>query len=318
MEMRGRKFLSFLINQKILILLVVLMIILSFVTDTFLTVENLVNILFQSTINGIIAIGMTYLIIAKELDLSVGSNMTLVATVTIIFLKYGLAIGIIFGIVFGIIIGAINGFVVTRLKIVSIATTLSMMIILRGVVFWLTGSETIKGSNEIFPIIANGTLFSIPYPVYLFIILVVIFSIFLSRTFFGRNIYAIGGNQLACEYFGINVNKVKFLAFLLTGFLCGISGVILASRINVASARLGLNTPLEIITAVLLGGTSLAGGEGSVYKTLQGVLLLGVISNALVLLKIEPFYHQVIKGILLVLVLAIDAFYIKVRRYRFT
>jgi len=287
MEMKENKILNFLSNQRILILLIFLIIILSLVTDTFLTSENLINILFQSTVNGIIAIGMTYLIILKELDMSVGSNITLVATVAIIFTKYGVLIGVVAGLATGLIIGILNGLVVTKLKIASIAATVSMMILLRGVVYWLTGSETIKGTNEIFPIISNGTLLFIPYPVYFFIALIFIFNVILNRTFFGRNIYAIGGNQLACEYFGINVNKIKFISFLLTGFLCGIAGVTMASRINVASPRLGLNTPLEVITAVLLGGTSLSGGEGGVYKTLQGVLLLGVISNALTLLHIE-------------------------------
>jgi ribose transport system permease protein len=297
--------------------LLLVAVILSFASDTFLTGRNLINILFQISVNGIMAIGMTYLFIAKELDLSIGSNMALATTFAIIFIKYGIAAGIAAGLIIGMIVGIVNGIIVTKLKINSIAASLGMMIMLRGWVFFLTESKTIKGTNEVFPVLANGTLFFVPYPVYLFILLLVIFGIILARSVFGRNLYAIGGNQTASEYFGIDVNKNKFFTFLLTGSLAGVSGVVLASRINIASARLGLNTPLDVITAVLLGGTSLLGGEGSIFKTFQGVLLLGVISNALVLLKIEPYYHAVIKGLLLILVLAIDASFVRIREYRF-
>lgn len=312
-----KKVLDFIINQKIFIVLILLIIILTFTTGTFLTKANLINILFQITVEGIIAIGMTYVLIIRELDLSVGSNMALAISFIIIFLRYGIVVGILAGLFISTLIGLINGLIVTKLKINSIATTLGMSIIIRGAVYWLTESRTIKGNNNTFPIISNGTLFSIPYPVYVFLLFLVLFGLILSRSFFGRNLYVIGGNPIAAEYFGIKVDKNKLFTFLLTGFLVGISGVVLASKINIASAQLGIDTPLNIITAVLLGGISLSGGEGNIVKTFQGVLLIGVISNALVLLKIEPFYHSVIKGLLLVIVLTIDAIYIRTQKYRF-
>lgn len=312
-----RKFLSFLFNQKIVIALIVIVIILSLATDTFLKKDNIINILYQITVEGIIAIGMTYIFISGELDLSVGSNMALAATFAIMFLKFGLGIAIFMGILIGVVVGMVNGFIVTKLKINSIATTLAMMFILRGIVFWLTRSVTIKGTNKAFVVLSNGTLISIPYPVYLFFFFLIIFGLILTKTFFGKNIFAIGGNPTASLYFGINIDKTKFFAFLLIGFLTGISGVTLASRINIASARLGLDTPLNVITAVALGGTSLYGGEGGMLKTLQGILLIGVISNALILLKISPFYHDVIKGALLIMVLALDSYYMSLSKYRF-
>ncbi len=311
------RFFNIIINQKIFILLILLIIILSVTTKTFLTIDNLINILYQITINGIIAIGMTYIFIIGEIDLSVGSNLALVSAFIIIFLKYGIFIGILAGILIGIIVGSIVGLLVIKLKLPSIAATLGMLILIRGVVFLLTNGQTITISNSLFSLIANGTFIFIPYPVYLFLILCLLFELILSKTFFGRNIFAIGGNRIASEYAGIKVGKNRFFVFSLMGFFVGIAGVIQTSRMPVASVLVGINTPIDIIIAVILGGTSLAGGIGSVLKTFSGVLLIGVVSNMLTLLKIHTWYHLIIKGLLLIIVLTIDSIYIKIRKYRF-
>lgn len=311
------KFLNIIIDQKIFILVIFITIILSITTKTFLTRINLINIFYHITINGIIAIGMTYTLIIGEIDLSVGSNLALVSTFIIIFLKYGIFTGILAGIIIGTIVSIMVGLLVIKIKIPSIAASLGMLILLKGVVFWLTDGESITISNNLFSLIAEREFLFIPYPVYLFFILCLLFELILSKTLFGRNIFAIGGNRIASKYAGIDVEKNSFLVFLLTGFLVGVAGVIQTSRMPVASVLVGSNTAIDVITAVILGGTSLSGGVGSVLKTFSGVLLIGVISNMLNLLKIHSWYHLIIKGSILIIVLMVDAIFVNIRKYKF-
>jgi len=267
------------------------------------------------SIEGIIVIGMAYLIILKELDLSIGSTMALSGVLAVVFQKYGVLPGILAGVLLGLVVGLINGILVTKLKLSSIAVTLGMMVMLNGFVFALTNSVTIKGTNKNFTLIANTTVFRIPIPVIIFIVFVIIFEILLKRTFYGRNIYAIGGNAIASKFFGIKVDFIKIAAFMITGFLSSVAGVLLASKLNIASGRIGLNTALLVITAVLLGGVSLAGGEGSVFKAFQGILLIGILSNAMVILQINLFIQDIIRGLILVVIIIIDS--INIRRTKF-
>lgn len=207
--MKFIKILELVINQKIIIILFFFLITIPFFTDYFFTYNNLINLLTQISVNGIIAIGMTYLLITREFDLSVGSNMALVGVVTIIFLNagYGVAVGIVAGILTGTLVGAFNGFLITRLKVNSLATTLGGMIAFRGLVAYLTNSETVKGTNQDFLNLGSLRIVNIPYNVIIYIILLLIFGIILSRSIFGRNIYAIGGNEQASNLFGINSSK---------------------------------------------------------------------------------------------------------------
>ncbi|MCL5986349.1 MAG: ABC transporter permease [Actinobacteria bacterium] len=309
--------LNFIIDNKILIVLLFIIIYFSLTSQQFLTYENIKNIFNQISINGIIAIGMTYLLIGRELDLSVGSNMAVVGALIITLQKYNLLLAIIISIFFGAFVGFANGLIVTKLKVNSIAVTLGMMITLRGLLLFLTGATTIKGTNPSFKILGTGEFYKIPFTVIIYSVLLIICGIILSRTFFGRNVYAIGGNEEACRFFGIDVMKNKISIFLLTGILAAIAGVILASRLNVASVQIGVETPIDIIVAVLLGGISLSGGEGSIFRSFQGVLLLGIISNTLQFSQILPYYHSVVKGLLLIFILIIDAWYVRFRKFRF-
>ena len=167
---------------------------------------------------------MTYLIILQELDLSVGSTMALSGVLAIYFQKYGVFLGIISGLLLGIAVGFLNGLLVIKLKLSSIAATIGTMIMLNGFVFAFTKDATIKGTNKSFPIIANTVILKIQIPVIVFIVLVIIFEIILKKTYFGRNVYAVGGNAIASKFFGINVNRIKMSAFVITGFSGRIGG----------------------------------------------------------------------------------------------
>ncbi|MHB1336914.1 MAG: ABC transporter permease [Candidatus Humimicrobiaceae bacterium] len=311
-----KKVFDFINNQKIFLILIFLVVMLSLSNRLFFTYENIMNILFQVALNGIIAIGMTYTIIGGDFDLSVGSNMALAAATIVLLERFGPFMAIIGALAVSSLAGFINGIFVTKLKINAFVTTLAMMIFLKGWVLLLTGSETIQGKSEVYLKFGYGTLFKVPYSVILFIVLYVIFGLVLSKTLWGRNIYAIGNNSKAAHFFGISIIKTKTFAFTLLGFLCGVSGLIIVSRLNTASATYGNDTALDVITAVLLGGTSLSGGEGNVFKTFQGILLLGVLGNAMIVLNITPYLQQVIKGLILIMVVSIDSYYAKVNKYK--
>ena len=313
---RKRKIIGFINNNKIFLIIILIVIILPFLNSTFLTYENIVNILFQIVLTGIVAIGMTFIIISGDFDLSVGFNMSLAAAIMIAFERFGVIVAIILALITSTVVGGINGLLVAKLKINAFITTLAMMIFLKGWILLLTNNKTIKAQSNIFVEFGYRTILKIPYPAIIFLALCVILGLALSKTIWGRNIYAVGDNPEAASVFGINVDKIKISVFAITGFLCGISGFLLVTRINTASITYGGTMAIDAIIAVLLGGTSLSGGEGNMFKTFQGVLLLGVLGNAMVLLGITPYTQQLIKGLILILVVSIDAFYIKLNQYR--
>lgn len=309
------KFGFVIVEQKIFLVIIGLGLLLSLNSDYFLSFNNIMSILFYISIEGIIVFGMAYLIILKELDLSVGSVMALSGFFAIYFQRFGVLAGVVAGIAIGALIGLINGLLITKLRLNSIAATLGMMVLLSGVVFGLTDARSVIGTNEKFYVISNTEIFRINLPIVYFILLFVILELVLKRTFFGRNVFAVGGNETAANFAGINVARVKISAFTLTGFLSGVAGVLLASKLNIASGRIGMNTAIMVITAVLLGGISLSGGEGSIFKALQGILLIGLLRNAMVLLKVSFFFQDVISGLILIVILVIDAINIRRKKY---
>jgi len=313
--LKAEKFRNFIIEQKILLIIIAIGIFLWISSDYFLTFQNITNIFQTISFEGMIVIGMALLIIIGEIDLSVGSIMAFGAVLSVMFQSYGVFTGIVAGITGGIVIGLMNGLITTKLKLPSIAVTLGTMVFLNGVVFALTKEHTIKGTNENFVLISQTELFRIPLPVIVFIILLIIFEIILQRSIFGRHIFAIGGNATASKFFGLKVDMVRIICFTITGFLAGLAGVMLAGKLNIASGRIGGSTAVFVITAVLLGGISMEGGEGSIFKAFQGILLLGIMNNAMVIMKISSFIQEMIRGLLLILIVVIDAINIQKKRY---
>lgn len=313
--MKAEKIKNILVEQKILLLILVLGIFLSFRSRYFLTFQNITNIFLAISFEGMIAIGMALLIIIGEIDLSVGSMMAFGAVLSILFQPYSVVAGIVTGIIGGIFFGLLNGFLVTKLRLPSIAATLGTMVFLKGIVFALTKEHTIKGTNENFILISQTEILHIPIPVILFIFLVLLFAFLLQKSFFGRDIYAIGGNAMASKFFGIKVNRARVLCFAITGFLSGLAGVMLAGKLNIASGNIGQYSNVFVITAVLLGGISMEGGEGNIFMAFQGILLLGIMNNAMVIMKISPFVQEIIRGLLLILIIVIDSINIQKKKY---
>lgn len=305
--MGNKKLLAFLSEQKILIAIFLIGLFLTFQSSHFLTYYNIVNIVSSISIEGVIVIGMTFLVIVGDIDLSVGSVMALSTVLAIQAQKYGVAAGIITGIAGAMVVGLTNGLLVTKLKLSSIPVTLGMMIFVSGIVFALTKGLSVKGENPAFMKIAEPQFFYITGPIIIFIVLVILSQIILKRSIFGRNVYAVGSNSTASAFFGIKIDRVKIACFLITGLCAGIAGVLLAAKINVASGRLGAQTAILVITAVLLGGVSLSGGEGSVAKAFQGILFIGILNNAMVLLHLSVFIQEMIRGLVLILILVLDA-----------
>ena len=294
-------------QQRIFIMLIGVSVLFSILIPRFISTENIINILSYTSLEGIILIGMTYLIIIGEIDLSIGAIMSISGTFAVLFQKYGVIAGISMGLAVGIIIGLVNGLIVVKCHVDSMPATLGVMVLVNSLVYVLTGSTSIWGSNSKFALIANVSILGIPIVVFLLILLVILFDLILRKTRFGRNIYAIGGNIHAAKYAGIKTDRVRIISFMLTGLLAGLAGVLVVSKYNVASGLIGSNTALMVITAVLLGGVSLSGGDGSVIKSFIGLLLVSVLSIGMQFLKFPVSVQPMVVGGVLIASLALEA-----------
>ena len=302
-------------EAKALLLTLVLAVWAACVTRQFLTGANISSIFLSMSVEGAIAVGMAYVLIAGEIDLSVGATMALSAVLAILTQQYGVIAGVSAAVGGGLLVGLVNGILVAKCKLDSIPTTLGMMVLLQGLVFVLTGSESIRGDNPAFLSLAHTQVLGIPFPVLLFLAFCAVFEFILRGTHFGHNMYAVGGNAKASRLHGISVERVKLQVFCISGGLSGLAGALLAAKLNIATGQVGFYTLLNVITAVLLGGVSLAGGRGSVMHALQGFLLIAVLNNVLVLTRVPSFVQQVILGLILIGIVILDS--VQQRRLRF-
>lgn len=301
------------------IALFVLCIILSVLTDKFFTAANAVNVLRQVAVNICIATGMTLIVLTAGIDLSVGSVLALCGAITAGLLKNGIQIpqadlfigftilgAILAAIIVGALLGYFNGFVITRFKVPPFVATLAMLTIARGFTMLYTEGHPISNLGEDFAYIGAGSLLGIPVPVWI-AVLVVLLAVFITKkTKLGRYIYAIGGNEIAAKLSGIRINRVKLMVYGLGGALAAIGGVIVTSRLDSAQPNAGISYELDAIAAVVIGGTSLNGGRGTVWGTVIGAVIIGVLNNGLVLLNVSPFWQQVVKGCVILLAVIID------------
>lgn len=278
--------------------------------DTFFTEENLFNILKQISLISIIAIGQTFILITGGIDLSVGYSLGLVGIVMTKFLSLGLdpKVAIVLGLLTGVTIGFLNGFLITTLKLPPFIVTLGMANIARGFTYVITKGFPIPLDNEFISVLGNGYWGAIPIMTIIMLILVLIAHFTLSSTTFGNRVLGIGGNETATLLSGINVKKYKIMVYTIAGFLCGIAGTIMVGRLNGGNPNAGLNFDMDSIAAAIVGGTALAGGEGSIVGTLLGALLLGTIRNALVLLNVNMYWQTVVVGVIIIAVCGIDNF----------
>ncbi|WP_025692374.1 ABC transporter permease [Paenibacillus zanthoxyli] len=301
----------------IYLVLILLFVSFSLASEAFLSTTNLLNIVRQVSVLGIAAIGVTFVMIAGIPDLSVGSQISLVCILTSWLMVNGgmhPVVAVAGGIASTTLVGLINGYLSIKLKIYPLMVTLATMIIFAGVAKMISGGMAIFGFPQQFSLIGQGYLGPIPIPVLILIALSALGAFILTKTYFGRYVYAIGGNEEAARLSGIHTTKIKLILFSITGFFNGIAGIVLLSRTNSGQPNAGVGLEFDVLTAAVLGGVSILGGEGKISGVITGVLILGVLSNGLTLLNVGDYYQSIIKGIVLIGAIALDSLQHKRRK----
>lgn len=297
-------------NLGTILALIILMVFVSILNPTFLQANNLMNLMRQLIINGFIALGMTFVILTGGIDLSVGSTLALTSAIFAGLLQNGVNTGlaILITVGLGLVLGLINGLLITKGKLAPFIVTLATMTIFRGLTLVYTDGRPIAGpkDNFAFKFLGKGQFFGIPFQVILFILAFLLLWIILNKTALGRKIYAVGGNEKASYISGINIDKVKICVYVVSSLMAVLSGLVLTSRLNSAQPTAGAAYEMDAIAAVVLGGTSMTGGSGSLTGTLIGILILGVLNNGLNLLGVSSFYQQIVKGIVILIAVLID------------
>ena len=302
-----------------LLALALMVFVLSLLSDRFLTPDNGWNILRQISVNLCLSVGMTLVILSGGIDLSVGAILGLAGAIAAGVLKHGLAVpgtdlwlefttsgAILTGIAVGGAAGWANGFAITRFSLPPFVATLGMLSIARGLTMLWTGGFPITGLGDSFGHLGTGALLGMPLPVWIMLALTGVFVVVTQRTRFGRHLYAVGGNERAARLTGLSVSRIKIAVYTLAGALAGVAGLIVTARLDSAQPNAGLGYELDAIAAVVIGGTSLSGGRGSVAGTVLGCLIIGVLNNGLFLLNVSPFWQQVIKGVVILIAVALD------------
>ncbi len=302
-----------------LLALVVMVVALSFASEQFLTVPNLRNILLQISVNLCLSIGMTLIILTGGIDLSVGAILGLSGAVAAGLLKNGMALNfagvqiqftafgaVIAGIFVGLTLGWFNGMAITRFRLPPFVATLGMLSIGRGLTMLWTNGFPITALGPTFGFIGAGFWLGIPTAIWISAALVALFYFISTRTTLGRYIYAVGGSEKAAAFAGLSVNNIKVWVYTLGGGLAAVAGLILTARLDAADPKAGLGYELDSIAAVVIGGTSLSGGRGSILGAVLGCLIIGVLNNGLVLMEVSPFWQQVIKGFVILAAVAMD------------
>ncbi len=298
---------SFYSNYSFIFSFIVLFVVAIFINKDFLTYSSISTLLLQSTIKGIIALGMTYIIISSQIDLSAGSACALCAGLGVVVLNFtgSIFIMLIFCLVFGTILGTVNGIIVTKGKIAPFIVTLATMSAYRSIIVQLGQGGPFNVNTAIlkrFSSISSGSLFHIPNLAIIFIIVTIIMAIIMNNTKFGRYVYATGSNEMAARLTGINTNKIKILSFSIMGLTVGLSSFLLSSRLtSITAANAGASFELDAIAAVAIGGTAMTGGRGNIFGTFLGAIMLQMIEGILIAAKIPPFLNGLVKGIIIIL-----------------
>ena len=297
-------------NMGTLIGLLVMCVILSFTTEgVFYSQRNLINVLRQVSSNACLAFGMTFAIITGGIDLSVGSILALSGTLSAgLIVKSGFSVpqAVITAIVIGTCLGLFNGFVIAKTTIPPFIVTLAMMQIARGAAYIYSNGQPIRAMIKEYQIIGTGYIGPIPLPVVYMLVFLVLCVILLSKTRFGRHVYAVGGNDKAAIFSGVNVARTKMLVYTMSGFLAAFTGVVLCARMASGQPTAGQAFEMDAIAATVLGGTSMSGGVGKIGSTFIGVLIIGVLNNGLNLLGLNSFWQQIAKGIVILLAVYVD------------
>ncbi|MCF7890948.1 ABC transporter permease [Candidatus Bipolaricaulota bacterium] len=290
-----------------LIALIVLVIISSFASPYFLKWRNITNVLRQISYTGIIALGMTFVIIAGGIDLSVGSMTAFVGGIVIILLNhfgggmFAILIAIGAALLMGAAAGAFNGLIITKGKVAPFIVTLGTWGMFRSLTLYISGAGEFRSNSFLFPKLGMGYFLRIPIPVWVLLVMAIFYGILLNRTKFGRYACAVGSNERVAKYSAINVQRIKFITYIITGFNVAVTSVLLSSRLNsINPTTAGSGFELDAIAAVIIGGTALSGGTGSILGTLIGAIILGIVNNMLNLLGVSPYLQGTVRGLVII------------------
>ena len=322
----GEKIRKILLRGGPIMALLFLIIYLSFATPYFFTVSNLLNITRQSSINAILAIGQTMVIICAGIDLSVGAVLALSASMSAVAMSYwelSFGVGILLGLGTGALMGFTTGVIITKGRIPDFIATLGMMAAARGLALILTQGLPVPSHFTALKLVGylppeliwlgSGDVLGIPIPALIIAAVAILGWMILTHTTLGRAIYAVGGNREAARFSGINIERTRIIAYTIMGLLAGVAGIVLTGRLNSANALMGEGAELQSISAVVIGGTNLFGGEGGVFGSLIGAFIMGVLGNGLNLLNVSAFWQRLIMGLIIIGVVVFDQW----RRRRF-
>lgn len=301
---------AFLTKYGIYFILLTMIVILSFLSSNFFTLNNLLNILRQVSISGIIAMGMTIILLTGGIDLSVGSLMALAGVIAATFAHpephHNVILVILLALVVGAVCGIVNGIIVAFMRVNPFIVTMGMMTIARGLTLLYTDGRPITDFSDDFQFIGRGSIGVVSMPIIFFAAVCIISALIVHSSVLGRHIYAVGGNEQAAKVSGINTTKVKLFVYMYSGIMCGLAGILLASRTNAAAPNAAEGYELDAIAAGVIGGTSTSGGRGGIYGTIVGALIMVVLSNGLDILNVSSYIQQIVKGAIIIGAVCLD------------
>lgn len=297
-------------EKAIWMVFVILFIAFSLANPRFLSSSNLFTIARQVSMLGIASIGMTFVILISGIDLSTGSIITfvnIVAAFLMVNMGFSMAAAVIVSLLLSTLVGLLNGCLISTIGIPAIIATFATQIVFEGASYLLSGGTPIYGFDERFKIIGQGYVGPVPVPVIIMIVCFAVGSFILNKSYFGRYFYAVGGNEEASKLSGIRVGRTKYLVYALSGLFAGLAGIVMLSRTNSAQPTAGLGYEFDVITCVVLGGVSISGGFGKMSNVIAGVLIIGILTNGMVLLNVSTYMQMIVKGIVLVLAVGFDS-----------
>lgn len=313
----GNKIVNQLLTKyRTAMVLLVLLIVSSFISSDFLSFDNIMNVIRQVSVIAILGCGMTFVILTGGIDLSVGAILGLSGAISATVLNsiiesngnsfVAMISAVLIALAVGVICGLINGVFITWGDLPPFIVTLATMTLINGLLLVFTGGAPISVREPMYRFLGRGVLFKIPFPILMLILIYGIAYVILQYTGFGRSTYALGGNKEAARLSGINIKKVELIVYGISGLLAGLGGILLTARLGSGQPTAGSGYELDAIAAVILGGTSLSGGSGFVLPTVVGAIILGILDNILVLMNVNPFISNVVKGIVILLAVLID------------
>ena len=304
------KFYQFYKKYGLFVIFAILVIFFSAINPQFLTLNNFTNILRQISMFGIVVVGYTMVMVSGGCDMSCGGQLALCgmfAAYLAVNMGIPFWLTIILTLLLGALFGLLNGVLMVTFNIMPLIVTLGTMLIFQGASYLISGGKSIYGLSDSFKFIGQGSILGIPVPIILLVVVVVCGYLLLQKTYFGRELYALGGNPEAARLAGVNTKLMRIIPFVITGFLSALSGIIMAARTGAAQPSAGTSYPFDCMTAVVLGGVSFAGGSGTIVGAMMGVVIIGVLNNGLQLIGFDSNAINCVKGIVLIIAIAIDS-----------